>query len=268
MSAGRAERRLAALLLVAAAGCAAGGPAPAERLGVEVVAVWPHDPEAYTQGLVWAEGDLFESTGRYGRSKLRRVDLESGRVEAEASLADDLFGEGLARVGERLVQLTWREGRALVWSLSDLAPLAERRYAGEGWGLCHDGERLFMSDGSADLTVRDPTTFAEVERLRVTLDGRPLPRLNELECAEGWVWANVWQREWIVRIDPLGGRVTAVVDASGLLADEERRRADVLNGIAHAPERGTWLVTGKLWPKVFEVVFRQPTSRSGERGTR
>lgn len=230
----------------------AAGPA---RLRVEVVGSAPHDPAAYTQGLLWHEGKLYESTGQYGHSTLRRIDPTSGEVEAMVELSPHLFGEGLARVGERLVQLTWREGVVLVWDLARLEEVDQWRFSGEGWGLCHDGRHLVMSDGSSDLTFREPSGFAAVRRVQVRLDGRPLGRLNELECAEGWIFANVYGSDRIVRIDPESGDVTAIVDASGLLSGEEAGSVDVLNGIAYQPIRQTFYVTGKLWPKLFEVRF-------------
>jgi glutaminyl-peptide cyclotransferase len=224
-----------------------------ERLTARVVAVHPHDPAAYTQGLLWHEGTVFESTGLYGSSSLRRWELATGRILARVDLPGDLFGEGLARVGDRLVQLTWREGRALVWDLRTLGRVSELAYLGEGWGLCFDGRRLAMSDGSAELIFRAPDTLAETGRVTVTLEGAPLAELNELECVGGEIYANVYGADRIVRIDPESGRVEALIDASRLLAGEERARAEVLNGIAFRPETRTFLLTGKLWPKLFEV---------------
>jgi glutaminyl-peptide cyclotransferase len=257
--------RLFALLLLAACGAGAGGrggppSAAAERavrLDVRIVARYPHDPAAFTQGLVWHDGWLLESTGLYGASSVRRVEPATGRVEQQAALPGHLFGEGLARVGDRLVQLTWREGVARVLDLASLEVVSEHRYAGEGWGLCFDGLHLVMSDGSDRLTLRDPGTFAEVGSLPVTLDGAPLTRLNELECADGWVYANVWGSDWIARIEPGSGIVRAVADASSLLSETERAGADVLNGIAFDPQRRLFLVTGKLWPALFAVELME-----------
>lgn len=225
------------------------------RLRVEVVRTLPHDRDAFTQGLVVADGVLYESVGQYGQSRVRRIDLASGAVRTEAWLPGDLFGEGLTRVGDRLVQLTWREGRALLWSLPDLRPVGQLTYQGEGWGLAWDGERLVMSDGSDRLTFRDPATLAPLGHVTVTLEGRPVAGLNALEWAEGAVWANVWGRDEVIRIDPESGRVTAVVDASGLLPTSELEGVDVLNGIAFDSRTGRFWLTGKLWPRLFEVVF-------------
>lgn len=227
-----------------------------ERLEARVLESYPHDPDAFTQGLLFHRGALYESTGRYGRSELRRVEPETGEALAFRRLPGDLFGEGLALAGDRLVQLTWRSGVALVWDVGTLEPRGELAYAGEGWGLAYDGDRLVMSDGSSVLTFRDPESFAELGRVRVTLRGRPLAQLNELEVVDGAVWANVWGTESVVRIDPATGEVTGIADLSelrGLLSPEEARGIDVLNGIAWWPEREAFLVTGKLWPRAFLV---------------
>jgi glutaminyl-peptide cyclotransferase len=232
-----------------------------QRLTARVVAVYPHDPKAYTQGLVWHGGELLESTGQYGSSTLRRVRPATGEVLQSVSLPPSQFGEGLALIGEgdagRLVQLTWQEGIAPIWDLS-LTRRGEHRYQGEGWGLCFDGTRLVMSDGSDRLTLRDPASFAVLGEVRVTREGVPVDQLNELECAGGAVWANIWHRDEIVRIDPASGRVTGVVDASRLLSPGERLAAEVLNGIAYDPGGKRFFVTGKYWPKLFEVVFEPP----------
>lgn len=229
------------------------GPRIPQALKLKVVATHPHDRGAFTQGLVWWQGRLFESTGQYGDSSLRRVDLRTGTVEQQVDLPDDVFGEGLALVERRLIQLSWRNGRAFVWDAATLEPKGELAYAGEGWGLCHDGKRLVMSDGTDKLTFREPATFAKVGEVSVTKAGMPVGNLNELECVDGHVFANVWMHEHIARIDPRTGEVTAWVDASGLLSPAERMGTDVLNGIAYVPETGRFLLTGKYWPAVFEV---------------
>lgn len=256
---GRIVKPAGALLLafsVSASAPPSASPAP-EVWDLEIVAIHPHDPEAYTQGLVWSSGRLFESTGLVGRSSLREVDLVSGAVLRQVALDPPLFGEGLALVGDELVQLTWQNGRALRWNRDDFAPRGESRYRGEGWGLCFDGTSLLSSDGSDHLTRRDPRTFEVLGSVVVTDRGRPLHSLNELECVDGSVWANVYQTDRLVRIDPTTGRVTAEVDAAGLLRRDEARNAEVLNGIAWIPERGSFLLTGKLWPSLFEVRLRR-----------
>ncbi len=226
-----------------------------EQLKVEVLSTRPHDPAAFTQGLVLDGDTLFESTGLNGRSSLREVDPKTGTVKRKLDIPYEYFAEGLALAGDRLIQLTWQTEKAFVYTRADFKEVGEFRYDGEGWGLCYDGTRLVMSDGSDRLTFRDPKTFAVESILNVTLSGQPARELNELECVDGLVYANVWQTDHILRIDPKTGRVTGVIDASGLLTPEERQKTDVLNGIAWNPKTKTFLITGKLWPKMFEVQF-------------
>lgn len=226
-----------------------------QSLRVEVLRELHHDTSAYTQGLLWWDGGLYESTGRYGESRLRRLDPATGAVEQQVAVPPAFFGEGLARAGDRLIMLTWMAERALVYDLRSFDAVRTFRYRGEGWGLCHDGDRLVMSNGSDTLTFRDAESFEAVGEVRVTLRGRPRDQLNELECVDGAVYANVWQEDFIVRIDPASGRVTHQIDASGLLTREEARGVDVLNGIAYQPDDGTFYITGKWWPKMFEVRF-------------
>ncbi len=228
--------------------------APAvEELLPRVVRKYPHAAGAFTQGLIWHEGVMYESTGQYGQSSLRKVRLEDGKVLAQRKLEAKVFGEGLSLVGERLIQLTWRSGLALVADLATLEELETLRYDGEGWGLCYDGTELVMSNGSSILEFRDPESMALLREVRVLKNGRPVQKLNELECVGSEIYANIWQRNEIIRIDPKTGQVTATIDASGLLSRIEAMRADVLNGIAYKPESKTFLLTGKLWPHVFEV---------------
>jgi glutaminyl-peptide cyclotransferase len=240
-------------------------PSPTESLSVRVVAEYPHDPSSFTQGLLVHGGALYESTGRYGDSLVRKLDPESGEVLAERRLEPRLFGEGLALVtgvsglgGDRLVQLTWQEGVALRWEPEALEPSGELSYRGEGWGRTFDGERLILSDGGTALSFRDPETLEETGRVEVTLDGQPVFEINELEWVDGVVWANVLGSTSVLCIDPESGAVTAVADLASLygrIPPEERPGMDVLNGIAWWPERESFLVTGKYWPRLFEVVF-------------
>ncbi len=226
-----------------------------ESLGVNVLRRFAHDTSAYTQGLIWSEGKLYESTGQYGASTLRRLDPQTGEVEHRVAISPAFFGEGLARVGDRLIMLTWKAQRAFVFELDSFAPTGTFSYRGEGWGLCDDGSRLIMSNGSDRLTFRDRETFEAAGDVAVTLRGVPLPQINELECVGDAVYANVYQQDFLVRIDPATGRVTQFIDAAGLLTLEERRGTDVLNGIAYDPEAATFYLTGKLWPAMFEVTF-------------
>jgi glutamine cyclotransferase len=218
----------------------------------EVVSRVPHDPDAWTQGLVLDGDRLFESTGLYGESTIRELDRSSGAVAAEADLEPSLYGEGLALVDDRLLQLTWREEVLVVWDRDALTEAGRISYEGEGWGLCHDGSRLVMSDGSARLTFRDATTFEVTSGVTVVAGDEAVSGLNELECVDGLVYANVWPTSEIVAIDTADGAVVGTIDASSLVA-EAGDGADVLNGIAHDPEAGTFLLTGKLWTTIFEV---------------
>jgi glutamine cyclotransferase len=206
---------------------------------------------------VWYDGGLFESTGLLGQSTLRRVEWPTGRVLRRVDLPPDVFGEGLARVGDRLVQLTWRSGRGFVYDLATLRLLREFRYEGEGWGLAYDGASLILSDGTDVLTYLDPERFRPTRKLAVTWDGRPLHRLNELEFIEGVVWANVWHTDVVVQIDPASGRVTSFLDLTGLRPSSARRQQEaVLNGIAYDPATRRVFVGGKLWPLIFEIRVR------------
>ena len=236
-------------------------PEPDVRLRrVEVLRELSHERDAYTQGLVWWDGVLFESTGREGESTLRRLDPRTGRVAQRIDIPPQYFGEGLSLVDRRLIMLTWRAQRAFSYDRDSFELLDTYRYRGEGWGLCYDGDRLIMSDGSDRLTFRDPVTFEPIGEQRVRLRGRPLYELNELECVDGAVYANVWQTDFIVRIDPADGRVTDYIDAAGLLQGADRLGAEVLNGIAWDPEADTFYITGKWWPKMFEVRFVEAAS--------
>ena len=242
------------------AGGATGVPATeqrltAERLRVQVLQTYPHDPGAFTQGLVLTGGRLFESTGLEGRSSLREVEVATGRVLRRLDVPSPVFAEGLALVGTRLFQITWKHETVYTYDRDTFKKGPSFPYAGEGWGLCHDGRDLVMSDGSARLTFRGPETFRQVREVTVRDEGRPVEQLNELECVGPYVYANIWMTDRIVRVDPKSGVVTATIDASGLLNPAERFGTDVLNGIAYDPSSDTFLVTGKLWPKLFRVKF-------------
>lgn len=227
---------------------------------VVIDTVLGHDPEAFSQGLVFDGDRLYESRGLYGQSALTEIDAQTGEVISvgdqarRVDLSDDVFAEGLALVDDRLIQLTWQEQRAFVWDAETFEPVGQFGYEGEGWGLCHDGADLWMSNGSASLTRRDATDFTALEVVDVTLDGQPLVRLNELECIHGSIWANVWLTDLIAVIDPVSGEVVATIDASGLLDGVETTgNEDVLNGIAYDPVRDVVVLTGKNWPAMFEI---------------
>lgn len=241
-------------LAAAFMGACSGPPALAE-LGYELEQTLAHDAEAYTQGLIVRGESFFESTGRLGHSELREVEVATGRVVRSRALPDTLFGEGLAMVGDKLVQLTWKAGLAFVYDAATFEVADTLRYEGEGWGLCHDGMSLFMSNGSGALTRRDPATFQVQEEIRVTKDGFSVRDLNELECVGEHVWANVYLSDHIYRIDKGTGQVTGELDAYGLSV-ASGRPADagaVLNGIAYDKTGGSFYLTGKLWPTIFRV---------------
>ncbi|GAA0642287.1 glutaminyl-peptide cyclotransferase [Brevundimonas lenta] len=227
--------------------------------GYEVVREYPHDSAAFTQGLAWRDGVLLESTGRYP-STVRKVRLEDGAVLQRRVLDSDTFGEGLTEIGGRAITLTWKQGKAFIWNADDLSPQGEFDYEGEGWGLTDDGRRLILSDGSAMLRFFDPTTLVETGRVPVTLNGRPVNQINELEWVDGEVFANVWHTDYIIRINPETGVITGIIDLAGLLPDRSGMDPDddVLNGIAWDPEGRRLFVTGKNWPTLFEIRLTGP----------
>ena len=228
--------------------------APARRDDYEIVNSYPHDPGAFLQGLLWYDNGFYESTGLNGHSTLRRVEFPSGRVVKSISLAEEYFAEGLALVGDRLVQLTWQTHRGFVYDRETFKQLRDFSYDNEGWGLTYDGKLLVMSDGSSTLTFLDPESFQPVRRINVTWNGRPQIELNELEYIEGEIWANVWQQDWILRIDPQTGRVKSYLDMKNLFPPQLRTGSeDVLNGIAYDPQSKRIFVSGKLWPRLFEI---------------
>lgn len=252
---------LAAFLLTATPAATQTAPVEPVFYGFEVVSRRPHDGGAFTQGLVYVDGVLFESTGR-SPSTIRRVRLDDGVVEQKVELSPELFGEGLTEVDGRLITLTWKNGKGFVWNAADLTRMAEFPLQGEGWGLTDDGTRLIVSDGTPFLRFLDPGTKAETGRVQVTFRGRPLSQINELEWIDGEVWANVWMQDAIVRIDPTTGAVTGVVDLQGLLPDRTGLDPtdDVLNGIAWDPLGRRLFVTGKHWPTLFEIRVTPPAS--------
>ncbi|MFZ5798893.1 MAG: glutaminyl-peptide cyclotransferase [Thermodesulfobacteriota bacterium] len=251
------RERIFLLLLILATFAASAAAARAEAipvLGYRVLNSYPHDGGAFTQGLVMADGVLYEGTGLHGRSSLRRVDLESGTVLQSRALPRQFFGEGVAVLGNRIIQLTWRSGFGFVYDRDTFALLRTFTYPAEGWGLTTDGRHLIASDGSAILRFLDPETFAEVRRLTVVDQDGPVTRLNELEYVAGSIYANVWQTDRIAVIDAASGRVTAWLDLRDLLPPEERTRpVDVLNGIAYDASNGRLYVTGKLWPRLYQI---------------
>lgn len=232
-------------------------PPPIPTYDYEVVHVYPHDPEAFTQGLVYWDGLLYESTGLKGQSSIREVELETGTVLRIRDLNAAYFGEGLAVVKNRAYQLTWRNQTGFVYARDTFEPEGTFEYAGEGWGLAYDGNHLIMSDGTSFLRYLDTVALTEVKRIQVTDDTGPVVKLNELEFIKGEVFANVWTTDTILRIAPLTGKVVGRIDLSGLLTVSERRTADVLNGIAYDATHDRLFVTGKRWPKLFEITLKE-----------
>ena len=247
-------------------------PAPIEFLVPEVLNTYPHDISAFTEGLIYHDGLLYESAGETGQSDLREVELKTGKVLRRTLLSPDSFAEGLALVDNRLIQLTWKEETAFIYDVDRFKQVDTFSYTGEGWGLCYDGEVLWKSDGTDTLTAHDPQTFAPVRELPITYqgyslnqiateNGRTLNLVNELECVDGLIYANVWFTDYILRIDPTSGNVTGIIYASNLLTADERTAIlaidtdSVLNGIAYNPDSQTFYLTGKNWPKLFEVQF-------------
>jgi glutamine cyclotransferase len=233
----------------------------------EIVRVYPHDPAAYTQGLSYEDGFLYEGTGLHGRSSLRKVRLETGEVVQRIDLGQEFFGEGITLVKNEakneVIQLTWQSGTGFVYDRKDFHLLRRFSYPGEGWGLTTNGRELFMSDGTPEIRVLDTSTLKEKRRFTVRDGATPISRLNELEFVEGEIFANVWQTDRIARISPQSGWVVGWIDLSGILSPIFRRESDaVLNGIAYDAKRKRLFVTGKLWPSIFEIKL-VPKQASG-----
>jgi glutaminyl-peptide cyclotransferase len=239
------------MLALSAAVCGPAGKTESYR----VVHTYPHDPKAFTQGLIFAEGHLYESTGLNGRSSLRMVDLSSGQVLQNYKVPDEFFAEGLTEWGSTLIQLTWISHKAFVYDRFSFRLLKTLPYEGEGWGLTHDSKQLIMSDGTPYLRFLDPESFRVLRKLRVTNEfGKPVENLNELEYIRGEIYANIWQTDEIVRISPQSGKVLGRIDLSGIIDKAELQgNGAVLNGIAYDAAGDRLFVTGKLWPKLFEI---------------
>jgi glutaminyl-peptide cyclotransferase len=250
--------RRAGLLVLAVLGGSMGALTAAPQktapvAGYKVVKTYPHDRQAFTQGLQYVGGVLYEGTGQHGQSGIRKVELETGKVLQHQPLDSKYFGEGITVWGDTLVQLTWQSEVGFVYDLKTFKQSRTFNYTGEGWGLTHDGKRLIMSDGSAALRFLDPVTFKETGRITVREGTAPVDRLNELEFVRGEILANVWQTHRIARISPATGNVLGWIDLTGLLDQQELARVDVLNGIAYDATGDRLFVTGKWWPKLFEI---------------
>ena len=250
------RRLLFLIFLTIAAPAAAQEPAIYDY---RIVQTYPHDPDAFTQGLFYLDGRLYESTGLEGRSTLRIVRFEDGHVLRRVDIPPGHFGEGIVNWGREIVSITWQRGVGWRWDLRTLQRRSEWHYPGEGWGLTQDGSNIIMSDGTAELRFLDPATLAERRRVTVTVRGQPLTNLNELEWVHGEVFANVWQTGFIVRIDPASGCVTGAIDLSPLAA-ENRGDDNVLNGIAYDAAHDRLFITGKNWPHLYEIdLVPRPT---------
>ena len=221
----------------------------------EIINSYPHDPAAFTQGLIYLDGVLYEGTGRYGQSSLRQVDLETGDVLTLTTMPEQYFGEGITILDDKIYQLTWKSQTGFIYDQDSFELLETFSYPTEGWGLTHDGQQLIMSDGTNNLYFLDPDTLEVNGRLPIhDNQGNPIVRLNELEYINGEIYANIWQTNQIIRIDPQSGQVTAWIDLTGLLAQETLSQpVDVLNGIAYDATNGRLFVTGKLWPMLYEI---------------
>jgi glutamine cyclotransferase len=254
---------LCASLFFSSEAFALGGEHSSPIEGYKVIHVYPHDSSAFTQGLIYLNGFLYEGTGLNGHSSIRMDDLQTGKVLQHYELPADLFGEGLTDWGSNLVELTWTSHKGFVYDRFSFRLLRTFEYPGEGWGLTHDDKYLIMSDGTPNLRFLDPHTFREVRRVRVTDNGHPVEDLNELEYIHGEVYANVWQTNRIARISPQTGKVLAWIDLSGLIAAAGVEDSNaVLNGIAYDPKGDRLFVTGKLWPKLFEIKVVPPKAIS------
>lgn len=245
--------------LAALASLAQAAPAPAPAVAAppiydaRVVHTYPHDRQAFTQGLFYLDGQLYESTGQVGRSTIRRVRFQDGRVQQSVAIPAGQFGEGIVNWRDQIVSLTWIGGVGYRWDRRTLRQLGEWRYDGEGWGLTQNGSEIIMSDGSPQLRFLDPATLAERRRITVTVNGSPVERLNELEWVNGEIFANVWHTAMIVRIDPASGRVTGVIDLRPLVEENRGDIDDVPNGIAYDAARDRLFVTGKNWANLYEI---------------
>lgn len=244
------------ILLIAAMSSPAAQRRSAPVAGYQIVRSYPHDPQAFTQGLVYHDGFLYEGTGLNGRSGIRKVRLETGEVVQSQPLASQYFGEGIAIVGRRLIQLTWQTQVGFVYDLATFTREGTFNYKGEGWGLTYDGTRLIMSDGTEWLRFLDPSTQQEIGRVAVKEAGRTVTQINELEMVKGELYANVWGSDRIARISPKTGELLGWIDLKGLLSPRESSGVDVLNGIAYDAKGDRLFVTGKLWPRVFEIKVK------------
>ncbi|MFT3723789.1 MAG: glutaminyl-peptide cyclotransferase [Hyphomonadaceae bacterium] len=241
---------------------AAAAPPEVPVYGYTVVASYPHDPAAFTEGLQFVDGAMYESTGMEGTSWVRKVDLATGQVQQQHDVDKQYFGEGIVVLPDKIVSLTWKNQKGFILDRATLKQTGEFTYPGEGWALTTDGSKIYMSDGTAQIRVLDPATLAETGRIDVKMNGRPIDQINELEFIKGEIWANIFQADRIVRIDPATGEVKGVVYLAGLLTKEDKgaHNVDVLNGIAYDAAGDRIFVTGKYWPKIYEIKLKDPAA--------
>ena len=258
-SAIRVPRFVLAAIFLLLAGCKQ---APSDSKPYEIVHTYPHDPAAFTQGLLFLNGVLYESTGQYGQSSLRKVELPTGKVLQQTNVPSLYFAEGLAELDGKLYQLTWREKTAFVYDLNTFTLEKQFFYPFEGWGLTTDGHSLILSDGTDQIRFIDPANFTAQRTIHVKDHGRPVAELNELEYIKGEIFANIWQTDDIVRINPATGEVIERINFAGLLKPQERASADVLNGIAYDAAGDRFFITGKYWPKLFEIRLKPAPAKS------
>lgn len=257
-----------AALLASSSGRLFGAPGATPVEGYRIVRTYPHDPSAFTQGLAYVDGMLYEGTGLNGRSSIRMVDIKTGRVLQQHDLPENYFGEGLTDWGNNLIELTWQSHIGFVYDRFSFRVIKTFIYQGEGWGITHDSEHLILSDGTSVLRLLDPVTFQPAGQIAVTDGGQPVMNLNELEYVHGEIYANVWQTDKIARISPRTGRVIAWVNLAGLLPKAQERNSDaVLNGIAYDSRHNRLFVTGKLWPKLFEIKLMPLAGSPAPRGS-
>jgi glutaminyl-peptide cyclotransferase len=256
------SRAVPLLALLALPACASSAPREAPLHTYRIVKTYPHDPTAFTEGLFYLDGRLYESTGLNRQSTIREVRLEDGKVLRSVSIPPQYFGEGIVAVGSDIVSLTWQDGIGFRWNRADFRQTGSFRYKGEGWALTQDGKNVWMSDGTAELRQLDPKTMAERKRIAVTDNGQPVERLNELEWVKGEIFANVWMSPRIARIDPKSGRVTSWIDLGELAAENMNGDPDaVLNGIAYDAAKDRLFVTGKNWSKLYEIAIGPPADK-------
>jgi glutaminyl-peptide cyclotransferase len=259
------SRRLGILFAVCALACG-GAHAAVPRYGYEIVHTYPHDPSAFTEGLFYLNGFLYESTGLEEQSTIRKVRLDTGEVLQRLDIPAQYFGEGIVNWQGQIVSLTWKSELGFVFDLATFRQQRQFHYKGEGWALTRNSSEIIMSDGTPELRFLDPKSLRETHRIEVTLEGKPIANVNELEWVKGEIFANVWQTDFVLRIDPANGRVIGVVNLAGLLKPQDivPGQTDVLNGIAYDAKADRLFVTGKNWPKLFEIRLRRLSVDSGK----